>query len=69
MLTILEATKTTVTRSRDESKEDKRARKQTVKAERQAKRVEKKTTKEVYNTEARRQSQVLSHKAVGVRKL
>ncbi|KAI6114913.1 Low temperature viability protein-domain-containing protein [Pisolithus croceorrhizus] len=59
----LHVPKRTVTRSRDESKESKKARKQAVRAERQAKRVEKKKTREQYNAELKHQSQALLQKS------
>jgi len=52
--------KPTISRPRDESKEDKKARKQAVKAERQARRVDKKATKEEFHTEMKHQAQGLS---------
>ncbi|KIL01027.1 hypothetical protein PAXRUDRAFT_29387 [Paxillus rubicundulus Ve08.2h10] len=55
--------KHTVTRHRDESKEDKRIRKEAVKAERRARRADKKATKEQFNAEIQHQAQGLSNKA------
>ena len=52
----------TVTRPRDESKEDKKARKQAVKAERQARRVDKKATKEQFSTEVKHQLKGIANK-------
>lgn len=54
--------KQTISRARDETKDDKKARKQAVKAERQARRVDKKATKEQFNSEIRHQAQGLSNK-------
>ncbi|KAF9225369.1 LTV-domain-containing protein [Gyrodon lividus] len=55
--------KQTVTRHRDESKEDKKARKQAIKADRQVRRADKKATTEQFNAEIKRQAQGLSNKA------
>ncbi|KAF8841929.1 LTV-domain-containing protein [Paxillus ammoniavirescens] len=55
--------KCTITRHRDESKEDKKVRKEAVKAERQARRADKKATKEQFNAEIQHQAQGLSNKA------
>ncbi len=54
------ATHVTITRPRDESKEEKRARKQAVKVERQQRRVDKKATKEQYSSEIKTQVKRLS---------
>ncbi|TFY83434.1 hypothetical protein EWM64_g587 [Hericium alpestre] len=59
----------TIARSRDETKEEKKARKQAVKAERQARRVEKKTTKEQFIAAIKQQSQVVAGKDIKTRKL
>ena len=50
----------TVTRPRNESKDDKKVRKQMVKAEKQARRVEKKATKEEYDGERKTQLRVIA---------
>lgn len=55
--------KQTISRPRDESKEDKKARKQAVKAERQVRRIEKKATQEQFSTEMKLQAQGLANKA------
>ncbi|TFY68604.1 hypothetical protein EVJ58_g912 [Rhodofomes roseus] len=52
----------TISRPKDESKEDKQARKQAVKAERQQRRVDKKATKEQFSSEAKRQNRTLANK-------
>ena len=52
----------TVTRPRVESKEDKKARKQAVKVERQARRVDKKATKEQFSTETKHQLKGIANK-------
>ncbi|OCH90064.1 Low temperature viability protein [Obba rivulosa] len=52
----------TVTRPKNETKEDKKARKQAVKAERQARRVSKKAMKEQFTVEARQQSRTIANK-------
>jgi protein LTV1 len=52
----------TVTRPRDESKEDKKVRKQAIKAERQARRVDKKATKEQFTTEIKYQLKGITSK-------
>ena len=56
------AVRETVTRPRNESKEDKKARKQAVKAERQARRVDKKATKEQFSTEIKCQLKGITNK-------
>jgi protein LTV1 len=56
------ATRTTITRPRAESKEDKKTRKQAVKAERQARRVEKKSTKEQFTAEMHSQTKSIANK-------
>lgn len=63
------ASRVTVARSRDESKEDKKARKQAVKAERQNRRAEKKTTKQEFNAAIKQQTQILAGKDIKTRKL
>ncbi|KAH7906472.1 Low temperature viability protein-domain-containing protein [Hygrophoropsis aurantiaca] len=55
--------KQTITRSRDETKEDKKLRKHAVKAERQARRIDKKVMKEQFSTEMKLVAQGLSNKA------
>ncbi|KAI0081128.1 LTV-domain-containing protein [Panus rudis PR-1116 ss-1] len=52
----------TVARPKNESKEEKKMRKQAVKAERQARRVEKKITKEQFTAEAKKQVKTISQK-------
>jgi protein LTV1 len=60
----------TIARPRNESKEDKKARKQQVKEERQARRVSKKSTKEQFSTEMKHQKRNLpSTNAPKMRKL
>lgn len=61
-LTCLSAQRVTVARPKNESKEDKKARKHAVKAERQQRRSEKKATKEQFSSEAKRQNQTLVNK-------
>lgn len=55
--------KQTISRPRDESKEDKKARKQAVKADRQTRRVEKKATQEQFSAEMKHQAHGLANKA------
>lgn len=55
--------KQTISRPREESKEDKKIRKQAVKAERQVRRIEKKATQEQFSTEMKHQAQGLANKA------
>ncbi|KAJ3558999.1 hypothetical protein NM688_g603 [Phlebia brevispora] len=50
----------TITRPKDEAKDDKKARKQAVKAERQARRVDKKANKERFSSEIKQQAKRLS---------
>ncbi|OSX67023.1 hypothetical protein POSPLADRAFT_1129065 [Postia placenta MAD-698-R-SB12] len=52
----------TVTRPKNESKEDKKARKQAIKVERQVRRADKKATKEQFSVEAKRQNRTLANK-------
>jgi len=60
----------TIARPRDESKEEKKARKQAVKQERQARRVDKKATREQFSTERKYQVKALANKPLsGVKKL
>lgn len=54
--------KTTITRPKNESKEDKKMRKQAVKVERQARRVDKKASKDQYSQEYKQQVKRLSDK-------
>lgn len=56
------AVRTTITRPRDESKEDKKARKQAVKTERQARRADKKATKEQFEAEIKHQLKGIGNK-------
>ncbi|CCM03778.1 uncharacterized protein FIBRA_05925 [Fibroporia radiculosa] len=56
------ATRVTIIRSKNESKEDKKARKQAVKAERQSRRLDKKATKEQFSAEAKRHNITLAHR-------
>ncbi|KAG6851363.1 hypothetical protein H0H93_005761 [Arthromyces matolae] len=59
----------TIARPRDESKEDKKARKASVKAERQARRVEKKATSEQFGTELKLQKRTVANKEKRFKKL
>jgi protein LTV1 len=60
----------TITRPRDESAEDKKARKSAAKAERQARRVEKRATKEQFAAEVKGQKKAMaSREGARVRKL
>lgn len=59
---LLSAIHVTVTRPKNESKEDKKARKQAVKAERQARRADKKSNKEQFSSEIKQQAKLLSEK-------
>jgi protein LTV1 len=52
---VTSAIRETITRPRDESQEEKKARKQAVKADRQARRKDKKATKEQFSSEAMQQ--------------
>lgn len=63
------AARVTIARPRDESKEEKKARKQAVKAERQGRRVEKKATKQEFNAAIKQQTHILAGKDVKTRKL
>ncbi|KAH7886185.1 Low temperature viability protein-domain-containing protein [Phlebopus sp. FC_14] len=58
-----EVIKKTITRPRDETKEEKKLRKQAVKAERQARRADKKAVREQFNSETTIQAKGLSDKA------
>ncbi|EJD03733.1 Low temperature viability protein [Fomitiporia mediterranea MF3/22] len=62
-------THTTIARKKDESKEEKRARKQAVKEERQTRRAEKKITQEQFANERRNQLNAHSNLKKGIRKL
>ncbi|KAI0375462.1 LTV-domain-containing protein [Pilatotrama ljubarskyi] len=67
---LLTAVRVTVARKKDETPEEKKARKQAVKAERQARRSEKKATRETFSKEVKRQVQSLADKEkTRVRKL
>ncbi|KAG5340744.1 Protein LTV1 [Termitomyces sp. T112] len=59
----------TITRPRNESKEDKKARKAAVKAERQARRIEKKATSEVFGSELQLQKLIVANKEKKFKKL
>ncbi|KAF8584673.1 LTV-domain-containing protein [Ramaria rubella] len=60
----------TVSRSRGESKEEKKARKQAVKQDRQTRRLDKKTTREQFLTERKQQVKVFANRTLsGVKKL
>lgn len=64
------AVRVTITRPKNESKEEKKQRKQAVKAERQTRRVDKKATKEQFTSEIKQQNRRLSDKdKAKVRKL
>ncbi|KAF8963873.1 Low temperature viability protein-domain-containing protein [Flammula alnicola] len=58
-----------IARPRNESKEEKKARKATVKAERQARRVEKKSTKEQFGAEVKDQKKRIGNKELRLKKL
>ena len=59
----------TIIRPRDESKEDKKARKAAVKADRQARRAEKKSTKEQFGAEKKTQMRTMGNKEQRLKKL
>ena len=59
----------TIARPRDESKEDKKARKTAIKAERQVRRAEKKSTKEQFGAEVKDQKKRRSNKELRLKKL
>lgn len=59
----------TISRPKDETKEEKRARKRAVKDERQVRRSQKKITKEYFSNERKHQLQVMSHMEKGIKKL
>lgn len=60
LFTFPPATRITITRPKDESKEDKKSRKLAVKAERQARRVDKKANQERFSSEIKQQARRLS---------
>lgn len=66
---FVSAIRQTVTRPRDETAEEKKARKQAVKVERQARRVDKKATKEQFSTELKHQMKGIANKETKLRKL
>lgn len=67
---FLPAVQGVISRPKDETKEEKRARKQVVKAERQARRVEKRETRETFSNEKREQLRTLANRDTrGLRKL
>ena len=59
---VRSAVKVTITRPREESKEEKRARKSAVKEERRNRRVEKKATKSEFTTELKKQQEGAAQK-------
>jgi len=59
----------TIARPRDESKEDKKARKAAVKAEKQVRRAEKKSTKEQFGAEVKDQKKRISNRELRLKKL
>ncbi|KIM47584.1 hypothetical protein M413DRAFT_439249 [Hebeloma cylindrosporum] len=59
----------TIARPRDESKEEKKARKAAIKAERQVRRAEKKSTKEQFGAEVKDQKTRISNKELRLKKL
>ncbi|KAG6842387.1 hypothetical protein C0991_007517 [Blastosporella zonata] len=59
----------TITRPKDESKEDKKARKAAVKVERQARRIEKKTMSEQFGSELKLQMRTIANKEKRLKKL
>ncbi|KAG6877320.1 hypothetical protein C0992_010267 [Termitomyces sp. T32_za158] len=59
----------TITRPRDESKEEKKARKAVVKAERQTRRMEKKVMTEVFGSELKLQKRTIANKGKRLKKL
>ncbi|KAJ3571563.1 hypothetical protein NP233_g3672 [Leucocoprinus birnbaumii] len=61
--------RTTISRPRNESKDDKKARKAAAKAEKQNRRAEKRETKEQFAAELKTQKQVLANKAQRLKKL
>jgi len=62
--------KVTVTRPKQETAEEKRARKQAVKKDRQERRKDKKSTKEMFSSERKQQNKVMStREKPGVRSL
>lgn len=60
MILTVAAVRETVTRPRDETAEEKKARKQAVKDERHARRAEKKATKEAFASESRKRVKTLN---------
>ena len=62
LLILSSAARVTVTRPKNETAEEKKARKQAIKADRQARRTDKKATKERFSKEARQQSHSLDQK-------
>ena len=65
----LPASVQTITRPRDESKEDKKARKAAVKADRQARRIDKKAMKEQFGNEMKAQMRTIGNKEKKMKKL
>ena len=63
------AVRQTISRPRNEPKEDKKARKAAVKQDRQARRVEKKTTKEQFGAEVKDQKTRIGNKELKLKKL
>jgi len=59
----------TIGRPRDESKEEKKARKAAIKAERQVRRAEKKSIKEQFGAEAKDQKKRIGNKELRLKKL
>lgn len=66
---ILVAVRVTIARSKDETKEEKRARKQAVKEERHSRRANKKSTQDVFANERKQHLQDLKNTKKGVRTL
>ena len=62
ILILCPAVRVTIARPKNESAEEKKARKQAVKAERQARRSDKKATKERFSKEVRQQAQTLAQR-------
>jgi hypothetical protein len=68
--TFRSATRMTISRPRNEPKDEKKTRKQAVKADRQARRIEKKATKEEYSSEAKHQIKgIINSEKTRLRKL
>lgn len=59
----------TISRPRNESKEDKKARKSASKAEKQTRRMEKRATKEQFDVELKNQKRVLANRGQRIQKL